>query len=111
MIWADKSPAILEWNSEEVVVPYRCGTDNRIHRYFLDFWVKVKTNSGEIKTYLVEIKPEAQTKPPKQPKRQTRRYLAEVNTFIKNQSKWKYATEYAKDRGMEFMVLTEKHLF
>ena len=31
-------------------------------------------------------------------------------TYIKNQSKWKAASEYAKDRGYHFEIWTEKEL-
>ena len=66
---------------------------------------------GILKTYLVEIKPDAQTQPPKYPGKQTKKYLTESMTFMKNQSKWSAAKQYASDRGWEFIILTEKHLF
>lgn len=110
MNWCDNNPAIINWSSEETVVPYICGTDNRPHRYFLDFKIKVKSKDGSIKTYLVEVKPFAQTQPPKYNGKQTKRYLNESMTFIKNQSKWKYAEKYCKDRGWYFRIITEKDL-
>ena len=114
MSFCDNNPSVLAWNSEECVIPYICGTDNRPHRYFIDFVIKYKTNSGEIKTAIVEIKPEVQTKSPQMAKRKTQksqaRYLQECNTYIKNQSKWAAATKYAKERGIEFMILTETSL-
>ena len=72
--------------------------------------IKVRDKSGNIKTYLIEIKPSAQTKPPEIPKRKTRRYIQEVFTWGKNEAKWKAAIEYAKDRGWEFKILTEHEL-
>lgn len=111
MIWADNNSNVLYWQSEETIVPYRCGTDNKLHRYYLDFRIQVKSSTGNIKTYLVEIKPQIQTEIPKFPGKQTRRYINESMTYIKNQSKWSAATEYAKQRGWEFIILTEKHLF
>ena len=109
-LWCDKNPAIIKWSSEETVVPYRCPTDNKVHRYFIDFKIQVKDKEGKLKTYLVEIKPEMQTIPPVFPGKKTQRYLIESLTFLKNQAKWKAATEYAKDRGWEFKIITEKHL-
>ena len=41
MKYCDKTPNILEWSSEEVIIPYR-GLDRRVHRYFPDFWIKYK---------------------------------------------------------------------
>ena len=109
MNWCDSTSSVVQWQSEETVVPYKCATDNRWHRYFLDFRIQVKTKSG-LKTYLVEIKPEVQTIPPKYPGKQTKRYLTESLTFMKNQSKWQAAKNYASDRGWEFIILTEKEL-
>ena len=108
--WADLNPSVVEWASEEIVIPYICETDNRPHRYFIDMYLKIKDKDGNIKTFLVEIKPFSQTQPPKFPGKQTKRYLTEVHTFIKNQSKWKAASRFAKQNGAEFVILTEKEL-
>ena len=104
--WCDKNPSILKWSSEETVIPYRCPTDSRIHRYFVDFKITVSTG----KTYIVEVKPAAQTQPPIYPGRQTQRYITESLTFMKNKAKWEAAIEFAKDRGWEFKIITEKEL-
>ena len=111
MNWVDGNSNVIKWSSEETIVPYRSPVDNKPHRYFLDFKIKVKNSKGEIKTYLVEIKPDAQCRPPKAPSRQTKRYLTECATFMVNQAKWEAANRWAIDRGWEFIVLTEKHLF
>lgn len=110
MNWCDMSSNVLKWSSEETVIPYRCGTDNKLHRYFIDFKIQVRSKSGELKTYLVEVKPSAQTVPPQFPGRRTKRYLTEAMTFVKNQSKWQAAKQYCADRGWEFMIITEKEL-
>ena len=109
-VWCDNNPSVIKWLSEETVIPYRCPTDNRIHRYYIDFKIKVKTKEDKIKTYLVEVKPHKQTLPPDYPGRQTRRYLTESLTFMKNQAKWKAAREFCKDRGYEFVIITENEL-
>jgi hypothetical protein len=108
--WCDKNPNIVKWSSEETVIPYRCPTDNRIHRYFVDFKVQVKDKNGNLKTYLVEVKPDKQTKPPDFPGKRTKRYLLESMTYMKNRAKWESAVNYAKDRGWEFKIITEHEL-
>lgn len=108
--WCDKNPNIVKWCSEETVIPYRCPTDNRIHRYFVDFRVQVKDRNGNLKTYLIEVKPEKQTKPPEYPGKRTKRYLVESMTYMKNRAKWESAINYAKDRGWEFKIITEHEL-
>jgi hypothetical protein len=109
--WCDKSPAVIMWASEEVCIEYVCPTDNRTHRYFPDALIKVRQTDGQLKTFLIEIKPAAQTKPPTTPKRQTKRYITEVMTWGKNSAKWRYAIKYCKQRGWEFKIITEQHLF
>lgn len=81
-----------------------------MHRYFTDFKIKVQSKGGSVKTYIVEIKPDKQTRPPLIPKRKTRQYITEVMTWGKNDAKWKAAREYCADRGWEFIILTEHHL-
>ena len=109
--WCDNNPSIVAYSSEETVVPYRCATDNKPHRYFVDARMQVKQSNGTLKTYLIEIKPHAQTMAPVPTARKTKRFITESLTFMKNQSKWEAADRYAKDRGWEFMILTERHLF
>ena len=110
MKWCDHNPSVLEWGSETVIIPYRSPVDNRIHRYFVDFYIKVIDKFGKTTKYLIEIKPEKFTKPPSIPKRKTKRFIDEVFLYGTNQAKWKAAGEFCEDRGMQFMVLTEKDL-
>lgn len=109
MRYFDETDAILEWSSEELVIPYKSPVDNRVHRYFPDFLVKARTREG-IKTMILEVKPKAQTKEPTRKARITPKYITEVKTWGVNQAKWKAATEYALDRGWEFKILTEVEL-
>tara|TARA_B100000925_G_scaffold173276_1_gene130514 strand:- start:621 stop:1055 length:435 start_codon:yes stop_codon:yes gene_type:complete len=110
MVYCDKNDNILEWASEEIAIPYRSPIDNRVHRYFPDFYMKVKERNGKIKRYVIEVKPAKQTKPPVKPKRQTKGYIIEAYEYAKNQAKWKMAREFCADRQWEFKVVTEKEL-
>ena len=68
--YCDLNDNVLEFGSEEVIVPYMSPLDNRIHRYFPDFYIKVREKNGKIKKYLIEIKPKKQViGPSKNPKR------------------------------------------
>ena len=110
MVYCDNNQNILEWGSEEIVVPYRSPIDNRYHRYFPDFYIKYKDKGGKIKKSLIEIKPFKQTMEPKVQKRKTKGYIYEVVEYAKNQAKWEAAREWCLDRGYEFKVLTENEL-
>ena len=109
MDWLDQSESVVYWSSEELAIKYYNPIDNKIHRYFPDFIIKVKKKDGTVMTHVVEVKPEYQTKQPVR-KRQTQKFINEYVTYTINQSKWKAATEFCKDRGWEFRILTEKNL-
>ena len=111
MVYCDRNDKILEWGSEEVIIPYRSPWDGKMHRYFPDFYMMVKQKSGNVKKFLIEVKPKSQCKSPvKNPKRKTRNWYKQVKAWGINQAKWKSAEEYCKDKGMEFKILTEDHL-
>ena len=111
MVYCDKKDKVIEWGSEEVIVPYRSPWDGKIHRYFPDFYIKIKQSSGGVKKFIIEVKPEYQCKQPnKTPKKRTRKWYKEVQTYGINQAKWKSAIDWCANRGMEFKILTEKHL-
>lgn len=107
MKWLDTNINVTLWSSEEVVIPYRSPVDNRLHRYFVDFYVETLSKDGTKKVYLIEVKPAAQTQKPKSPKRQTKRYIQEVFTYGINQAKWDAARDYCNHKGWEFKILTE----
>ena len=102
----DRDPNVISWASEELFIPYISPIDNRGHRYFPDFLVKVKTKDDKIRVMLIEIKPHKQAIPPLQRKRMTKQYLSEITTWGVNQAKWKAAIEFCKDRQWEFVVMT-----
>ena len=111
MDWADGNSNVLRWSSEEVVIPYKSPVDNKWHRYFVDFFVEVKGFNGSVRRLLLEVKPISQTQEPKKQSRNTKRYITEVVTYGINQAKWKAAEEYCKDKGWQFMLITEEQLF
>tara|TARA_Y100001972_G_C7428518_1_gene220852 strand:- start:63 stop:503 length:441 start_codon:yes stop_codon:yes gene_type:complete len=104
--WCENNPNVKLWNSEGVVVPYKCSVDKKLHRYFVDLLIEMDNK----KVFLVEIKPKSQTMPPKKKSRKTKRYINEVVTFSKNQDKWNAADKFAKHNGWQFQVWTEETL-
>ena len=46
MKYCDSNPSILEWSSEEIVIPYR-GLDKKIHRYYPRLLDKIKMQQGQ----------------------------------------------------------------
>jgi len=104
MRFCDSNPAVISWNSEELVIPYRCLTDKKMHRYFIDFVIQFKT--GPIRC--IEVKPKKQTIAPRPRKgNASARQLSEAATYAKNISKWSAAEKYCTDRGMIFEIWDE----
>ena len=110
MKYLDKQPNVLEWASENVIIPYYNPVEKKTRRYFVDFYVKVRTTEGFIKKYIIEIKPFSQCNPPKKQKRTSNGYRSALKAYIRNQAKWKAAKKWADRRGWEFIVITEKEL-
>ena len=94
MVWCDKNENVLQWGSEEIVIPYISPVDRRVHRYFPDFYVKAKTRDERIKKYIVEVKPEKQCQAPKRPKRLVFRIILQ-NTLLLDGFQAKTAHYYA----------------
>lgn len=110
MKYCDSNDNILQWGSEELHIPYISPADGKRHRYFPDFFIKVKNKQGNVKKYLVEVKPYKQTIEPPTQKRHTKNYINEVVTYAVNKAKWKTAEEFCNDHMWEFIILTENEL-
>jgi hypothetical protein len=113
MGYLDKNPNVLQWASEEVAIPYRSPLDNKWHRYFPDFIVRMRDADGKTVVKMIEIKPMSQSVHPEvrqKGQRITKKYLREVATYGINNAKWEAAKEFCADRNWEFVVLTEKNV-
>ena len=111
MKWCDSSEKILQWSSEEVVIPYISPIDNKRHRYFPDFLIQ--TAKG---WFLIEVKPQVESRPPKKKLvekldlKKKRRYMKSVRTWLVNEAKWKAAMTYCEARNWNWKILTEQDL-
>ena len=111
MEYCDLTASISEWQSEEFWIPYKSPLDNRVHRYFPDFFIKYRDALGKIRNVVIEVKPAKQLKMPKKnPKKRTKSWAYEVQTYVVNQAKFKAAEAYCADRKYEFRIMTEKEL-
>ena len=111
MEYCDLTESISQWQSEEFWIPYKSPLDNRVHRYFPDFFIKYRDAHGKMRNVVIEVKPAKQLKMPKKnPKKRTKSWAYEVQTYVVNQAKWKAAESYCADRKYEFKIMTEKEL-
>ena len=111
MEYCDLTENISQWQSEEFWIPYKSPLDNKVHRYFPDFFIKYRDALGKTRNVVIEVKPAKQLKMPKKnPKKRTKSWADEVQTYVVNQAKWKAAESYCADRKYEFRIMTEKEL-
>lgn len=103
--WLDRTPAVMQWASEEFSIPYLSPADNAVHQYFPDALVIYKDKFGNLKKEIVEIKPYKETV--LTPRATDRDKYA----LMINQAKWKAAARFAELQGMTFRVITEKSMF
>ncbi len=107
--FCDDNSNVLQWGSENVVVPYFSPLDNKVHRYFIDNYVVIK-EGDTIKKYLIEIKPSKQTMPPTAKYKKKEHLIYEQRQYIVNEAKWLSAKQYCVKNGLKFLILTEKEL-
>lgn len=114
LMYLDNHPNILQYSSEEVVIPYLSPIDGRWHRYFVDFYVKKLTPGGKIEEVLIEVKPESQMVEPKPRNtkngKPSRQYIKEVYRWGVNSAKWAAAESYCAARGWTFVKMGAKDL-
>jgi hypothetical protein len=108
--WCDTNSRVLEWGSENYVVPYLSPLDGRYHRYFVDNYVKLQIGENKTEKYLIEIKPYIQTFKPEKGNKRNSTFLYEAKTYVTNQAKWDAAKAFCDKKGFKFLILTEKEL-
>lgn len=113
----DEHPDILEWQSEEISIPYINPVKGKTSRYFPDFIIKKRTSDNKYQMIMIEVKPKKQTTPPDPSKkyntptgRVSRRFINEAATYAINEAKWKAAMRYCRERGWSFQIMTEKEI-
>lgn len=107
MSYLDLHPDIESWASEEFSIPYRSPIDNRIHRYYPDFWVKKKDGT----VLVIEVKPMKDRIPPEPTKgKRKKTFIKEAVIYAVNQKKWAAAEEYCADRKWIFKIFSEAEL-
>ena len=111
-MFLDGNPNILKWGSEPFPIPYMKPTTKKIHRYYVDYYVEYKKPNNEIVKELWEVKPNKETKSPRQSKNKTQKTkVYEQLTYEINKAKWKAAKAFCNKHNLGFRIITEKQLF
>jgi len=114
-VYCDTNESILKWSSEPIAIKYVNPLDKKEHDYNVDFYIKDQAIS-EIQEWIIEIKPEKQTKKPifegsNATLQKLKSYNRNMQIWITNQAKFKAAKHWAEKRGFKFGVVGENFLF
>ena len=106
MKFCDTHPSIQRWACEAVKIPYRNPLTGRNSIYIPDFFIQYVDKNNATNVDLVEIKPQNQAVLESVGKNKTRQAQ-----FVQNQAKWAAASNWCKQQGIRFRVVTENELF
>ncbi len=107
----DNNSKVLRWASEEIKIPYISPVDKKLHNYYPDYWIEFKNRDGEIIQEIIEVKPEAQTKPPSRVGKKKQTQLYEAVRFAVNVAKWRACSEFCDKYNIKFRIVTERQMF
>jgi len=108
--WCDSNNRVLEWGSENYIIPYMNPVTGKYQRYFVDNYVKIQLDNNKTEKYLIEIKPFIQTLKPIKGRKKETTFIYEAKTFIQNKAKWEAAKSFCDKKGFKFLILTENEL-
>lgn len=105
MQFLDNNPAVLQWASESISIPYRNPFTNKQTVYIPDFLMIYNDSQGQKHAEVIEVKPSSETTLENARSTRDRAYVA-LNT-----AKWQAATAWCKMNGLKFRVVTENEIF
>jgi len=106
MNFCDNNPAVIQWASEAIQIPYRNPFDGRNTIYVPDFFIVYTDKNGTKNAELIEIKPKKQTSI-----QNAGRSKKDQASAILNAAKWEAANSWAKQNRVRFRIVTEEELF
>ncbi len=106
MLFCDNNPAIQQWASEPVKIPYRDPLTGKQTVYVPDFFISYVDRNQKKHAEIVEIKPANQQileKVGKNPYNQAQ--------YVKNMAKWEAANVWCRNQGIKFRIINENDIF
>ena len=106
MRFCDENPAVLQWASEAIHIPYKNPFTNKNTIYIPDFMIMYMNKNNEKFGELIEIKPSTQTT-----LEAAGRSMRDQAAAVLNAYKWQAAQAWCSQNGLRFRVLTENDIF
>ena len=105
MQFCDNNPAVTNWTSEGLKIPYFNPVSGKNTIYVPDFLIVYVDSNKRQHTELIEIKPSTETT-----MESARSYRDKLMVAI-NMAKWAAADAWARANNMRFRVVTEYDIF
>jgi hypothetical protein len=105
MSFCDNNPAVLNWTSESIKIPYFNPVSGKNTIYVPDFLIVYVDANQKQHTELVEVKPSTETT-----MESARSYRDKLSVAM-NMAKWAAADSWARANNMRFRVVTEFDIF
>lgn len=106
MQFCDNNPAIQNWSSESIKIPYRNPFTGKQTIYVPDFFINYVDKNGKMHAEIIEVKPLKQTSL----KEAGRSKHAQAHAVL-NMAKWEAARAWCKQAGVFFRVVSENDIF
>ena len=103
--FCDNNPAVVNWASEAIQIPYRNPVTGKQTVYVPDFIIVYVDAKQKKHTELIEIKPSKEAT-----MESARSYRDKLSVAI-NMAKWAAADSWARANNMRFRVVTEFDIF
>lgn len=106
MQFCDNNPAIQQWASEAVKIPYRCPLTGKQTIYVPDFFICYVDKNDKKHAEIIEVKPASQAV-----REKVGRSKHNQAHFVKNMAKWEAARNWCSRQGLTFRVVSESDIF
>ncbi len=103
--FCDNNPAVIQWASEAITIPYRNPVSGKNTIYVPDFLVVYEDKNQKKHTELIEIKPSTEVT-----MESAKSYRDKLMVAI-NMAKWAAADSWARANNIRFRVVTEYDIF
>lgn len=103
--FCDNNPAVLQWSSESIHIPYVNPFTGKKTIYVPDFLVVYQDAKGKKHGEVIEIKPL------KEVSMDTARSQRDKAAVALNHAKWTAARAWCKSQGLRFRIVTEYDIF
>ncbi len=103
--FCDNNPAVVQWASEAIQIPYYNPVSGKNTIYVPDFLIVYADKNQRKHTELIEIKPSTQVT------MESAKSLRDKYSVAINMAKWAAADAWARANNIRFRVVTEYDIF